>query len=214
MMVLGNIVAVTSIIAVVSLIQGMDGYVADAIVSEVGAGTFRVERVGVVTSEEEEERARGATRASRSPTRARSASSPTTSRRDGARRARGADVSFGDTTLEGVQIRGVSRGLRRVQRLRRRARPAAQPSRGRAQPAGRPPRLGYRRERCSGGRIRSTRSSGSQRRHFRVVGVSEKKGSVFGNSQDEFAVIPLGAFQQIFGSRRSLSASVKPVDPR
>ena len=41
MMVLGNIVAVTSIIAVVSLIQGMNGYVADAIVQEVGVGTFQ-----------------------------------------------------------------------------------------------------------------------------------------------------------------------------
>ena len=38
MMVLGNIVAVMSIIAVVSLIQGMNGYVGDAILSDVGAG--------------------------------------------------------------------------------------------------------------------------------------------------------------------------------
>jgi putative ABC transport system permease protein len=36
---------------------------------------------------------------------------------------------------------------------------------------------------------------------------------VFGNSQDEFAVIPLGAFQKLFGARWSLSLSVKPVDP-
>jgi putative ABC transport system permease protein len=49
--------------------------------------------------------------------------------------------------------------------------------------------------------------------HFRVVGVNEKKGSVFGNSQDEFVVIPLGAFQKLFGSRRSLEVTVKPVDP-
>ena len=58
MMVLGNVVAVTSIIAVVSLIRGMDTYVANAIVGEVGAGTFRVERVGFITSQEQEERAR------------------------------------------------------------------------------------------------------------------------------------------------------------
>ena len=58
MMVLGNIVAVTSIIAVVSLIQGMNGYVSDALVSEVGIGTFRIDRVGVITDEEQEEEAR------------------------------------------------------------------------------------------------------------------------------------------------------------
>ena len=39
--------------------------------------------------------------------------------------------------------------------------------------------------------------------HFRVVGVSAKRGSVLGQSQDEFAVIPLGQFQMLFGSRRS-----------
>ena len=42
--VLGNIVAVTSIIAVVSLIQGMNAYVTNAILSDVGADTFQVQR--------------------------------------------------------------------------------------------------------------------------------------------------------------------------
>ena len=49
--------------------------------------------------------------------------------------------------------------------------------------------------------------------HFRVVGVNEEKGSLFGNSQDEFIVVPLGAFQKLFGSRRSLELTVKPRDP-
>ena len=43
MSVLGNIVAVTSIIAVVSLIQGLNATVTDAIVSDVGADSFVVE---------------------------------------------------------------------------------------------------------------------------------------------------------------------------
>jgi putative ABC transport system permease protein len=46
-----------------------------------------------------------------------------------------------------------------------------------------------------------------------VVGVNEKKGSVFGNSQDEFVVVPLSAYQRLFGSRRSLELTVKPVSP-
>ena len=57
MMVLGNIVAVTSIIAVVSLIQGMNAYVSDAIIKDVGVGTFKVEKIGFITDEEEERRA-------------------------------------------------------------------------------------------------------------------------------------------------------------
>ena len=49
--------------------------------------------------------------------------------------------------------------------------------------------------------------------HFRVVGVSEKKGSVFGNSQDEFAIVPLGTFAKMFGSRFGLQILVKPRTP-
>jgi putative ABC transport system permease protein len=48
---------------------------------------------------------------------------------------------------------------------------------------------------------------------FEVLGVATKKGSIFGNSQDEFAVIPLDAFQRIFGTRQSLQLTVRPRDP-
>jgi putative ABC transport system permease protein len=45
---------------------------------------------------------------------------------------------------------------------------------------------------------------------FRVVGVSRKKGAAFGNSLDEFVVIPLGAYQKLFGSRQSLQLMIRP----
>ena len=78
---------------------------------------------------------------------------------------------------------------------------------GRSCSAGRP------RTACSAKRsIRSTRSIQIEGVHFRVVGVSAKRGTLLGQSQDEFAIIPLGQFQQIFGSRRQLSMSVKPRD--
>jgi len=56
--VLGNIVAVTSIIAVVSLVQGMNEYVSTAIVSNVGADNFTIQRTPVVRTAEDEERIR------------------------------------------------------------------------------------------------------------------------------------------------------------
>ena len=56
--VLGNIVAVTSIIAVVSLIQGLNASITNAILSELGVDSFRVMRSGITRSEEEEEQAR------------------------------------------------------------------------------------------------------------------------------------------------------------
>jgi putative ABC transport system permease protein len=39
---------------------------------------------------------------------------------------------------------------------------------------------------------------------LKVVGVAEKKGSVFGESQDNFVWMPLTTFQKLYGSRRSI----------
>jgi putative ABC transport system permease protein len=212
MMVLGNVVAVTSIIAVVSLIRGMDTYVANAIVGEVGAGTFRVERVGFVTSEEEEERARR-----RNPI---ITVADMHAIRDFSDRVEAvmaemtssANVVFGETELEGTQIRGVSADYAEFSGFT--------PALGRI-----PSRLEVERNRPVAflgwdtadnlfkGRNPIDQVVRIRGRHFRVVGVAEQKGSVFGNSQDEFAVIPLGAFQKLFGARWSLTLSVKPTDP-
>ena len=48
--ILGNIVSVGSIIAVVSLIQGVNDEVAGAIVSQFGSDSFRVSRTGLLMS--------------------------------------------------------------------------------------------------------------------------------------------------------------------
>src|SRR6266566_39499 len=56
MTVLGNIVAVTSIIAVVSLIQGLNASVKQAILNQAGADAFIVQQFGIVRSDEEFQR--------------------------------------------------------------------------------------------------------------------------------------------------------------
>jgi putative ABC transport system permease protein len=212
MMVLGNVVAVTSIIAVVSLIRGMDTYVANAIVGEVGAGTFRVERIGFITSQEQEERARR-----RNPivtTADMQAIRDYSDRVDAimAEMTSSANVVFGETTLESTQVRGVSADYAEFSGFT--------PAIGRI-----PSRLEVERNRPVAflgwetaenlfkGRNPIDQTIRVRGRHFRVVGVAEQKGSVFGNSQDEFVVIPLGAFQRLFGARWSMSLSVKPTDP-
>ena len=58
MTVLGNIVAVTSIVTVVSLIQGMNAMVSNAIVTDVGADAFTIQRLPPVRTAEDEERTR------------------------------------------------------------------------------------------------------------------------------------------------------------
>ena len=56
--VLGNIVAVTAIVVVVSLIQGMNAMVSGAIVNEVGADAFSVQRLPFTRTDDDIERVR------------------------------------------------------------------------------------------------------------------------------------------------------------
>lgn len=47
---------------------------------------------------------------------------------------------------------------------------------------------------------------------FEVVGVAKEQGSFFGQSRDDFVVIPLSTYQKMWGSRGSVSISVKAPD--
>src|SRR5262249_16972127 len=47
---------------------------------------------------------------------------------------------------------------------------------------------------------------------FEVVGVAKEQGTFFGQSRDDFVIIPLSAFQKLFGTRQSLTISVRGRD--
>jgi putative ABC transport system permease protein len=49
-------------------------------------------------------------------------------------------------------------------------------------------------------------------RHFKIIGVAESKGSVLGQSQDRFVLVPIGAYQKVFGSEESIVIRVKAAD--
>ena len=211
MSVLGNIVAVTSIIAVVSLIQGLNATVTDAIVSSVGADTFRVDRYGIQRSEEDFERMRSNPRVTLDDASAIRQASPLI-KSVMAESGRAGQMAYRDKLLETVTIRGVSAEYLNFG--------SYNADRGRLITPGEVEGKRYvvvlgsgTAERLFGPKNPIDESVKIEGVHFRVIGVNEKKGSIFGQSQDEFAVIPLGVFQKLFGSRSSLSINVKPADP-
>jgi len=51
-------------------------------------------------------------------------------------------------------------------------------------------------------------------RPFTVIGVAKAKGSVFGQSQDGFVDIPIGAYFQIYGSRSGIRYAARAVDQK
>ena len=209
--VLGNIVAVTSIIAVVSLIQGMNAYVTDAIVSDVGADTFTIQRTPVVRSAEDEDRVR---------------SNPRMSVQDGdavrrfsenvtavaAQANSNARIAYQDVALDSVQVQGVSRDYIYFSTFGvERGRLISPTEVDRSRPL---TVLGWQTaDRLFGPADPIDKVITIRGQHFRVIGVSQKKGSVFGQSQDEFAIIPLGEFQKMFGARSGLQILVKPKTP-
>jgi putative ABC transport system permease protein len=50
--------------------------------------------------------------------------------------------------------------------------------------------------------------------NFRVIGVATRIGTTFGQSQDKFVQIPLTTFQKIFVARPQLAVSVQAYDPK
>jgi putative ABC transport system permease protein len=209
--VLGNIVAVTSIITVVSLIQGMNGYVTNAIVSDLGADSFNVERTGIIRSDEEADRVRNNPLITLDDAEAIRRFSPIVEAVM-AQATRTVEVSYHDTSLDSVRVQGVTREYSQFSMFdAERGRLLSPIEIDRSRPV---VLLGWgTADRLFGEADPIDKTVKIAGVHFRVVGVSEEKGSTFGQSQDEFAVIPLGAYQKLFGARQSLGLMVKPTDP-
>jgi putative ABC transport system permease protein len=48
---------------------------------------------------------------------------------------------------------------------------------------------------------------------FRIVGVAQEIGTVFGNPRDNFVIIPLSTYQNLYGSRGSIGIRVAAIGP-
>ena len=210
--VLGNIVAVTSIIAVVSLVQGMNAYVTDTIVSNVGADNFTIQRMPIIRTQADEDRVRRNPRIKLEEADAIKKFS-TNVGAIAAQANAAATMTFRGEGVDGAQVQGVSAeyinfGTFDVERGRLISpveidtlRPVTV--------------IGWDlADKLYGPVDPLDKTISIARQHFRIVGVHKKKGSAFGNSQDNFAIIPLGIFRKMFGARMfGLQLLVKPRSP-
>jgi putative ABC transport system permease protein len=209
MTVLGNIVAVTSIIAVVSLVQGLNASVTKAILNQAGADSFNVQQFPVTRSDEEFDKVRSNPRVTLADARAiqrnKDAIGAVMAQSNGATRITYRDKSIDSTSVQGVTAEYVNFSSFDAERGRLMSATEVEQSRPVVV-------IGWQTaDRLFGETVdpidKVIQVGGA---HFRIVGVSAKKGSLLGQSQDQFAVMPLGQFQHLFGSRRSLSLLVKP----
>jgi putative ABC transport system permease protein len=207
---LGNIVAVSSIITVVALITGVNGAVTDAIVSDLGADSFVVQRTAFTQNEDEFERQRSNPNVTLDDATAIRRFALTVSAVM-AQAQQNASVAYRTEELESIQVQGVTeqyldfttfdaeRGRMISPVEIQRNRPVAL--------------IGWQvADRLFGSADPIDKTLRVAGVPFRVVGVSAKKGSSFGSSLDEFVVIPLGSYQKLFGARQSLQLMVRPRD--
>ena len=206
---LGTIVGVTAVIAIISLIQGMNTYVSNALLSQ-GANVFTVDKFGFILSEDEFRNAakrKDLTVADADAIAALSRSAAFVK----AENERGDDVRLGSQRLRRIPVKGVHGDYAEVDRselLEGRHITQNDMSRRRTVAV-----LGYEVwEKLFDNRPAVGREVKIGNYKYLVVGVAAKKGSVFGQSQDNYVIVPLSAWQKIYGTRGSISISVTALN--
>jgi len=210
---LGNIVGTMSVIAVVSLIYGADSYVGEAITDE-GTDVFTITRVnGLQFLTDFDAFLESLTNPDLTlDDRDFLSDRMQEARLVSAEVIRSADLRARGNRYRGVRVRGVTADYYLLGELplllgRHLTRQDVLTSRQvvvlgfevardlfprRADPVGQEVKIG--------------------RRHFKVVGVVEDRGTLMGNNRNQFAVIPVTSYQKVFGSGSSIDIKVAARD--
>jgi putative ABC transport system permease protein len=207
---LGIIFGVATVIVVVTLIEGFNQYVNDK-VADMGSNAFVVTRYGIITSvdefKEKEKRNRSLTLEELDAIMA--------NRRHVANAAgmsrRRVDVKVGTKKMESVRLAGVSPSLIDVDKIKVAEGQFLQPRHEQARSEAAFIGVGVARE-----LFPSSDPIGqelkAEGRTYRIVGVAEEIGTVFGQPQDNFVYIPLASYLKAYGSLSPLSVKVSAVD--
>jgi len=190
---LGVILAVTTLVSVMSVIEGLNMYVADR-VANLGANVFIIDQFGIITSRDEFLKAQKRPLISMEDYQ-RLKDSMKTARSVAAEEDREVQTRFGDVKLENTDVSGVTPNYADVRSINvaqgRFLTPADEDHRSEVVFIGSDvakkffPNLDP-----IGKTIRAETHS------YEVIGVAEAIGSAFGQSQDNYLMMPLGAYMK------------------
>jgi putative ABC transport system permease protein len=210
---LGIILATTTLISVMALINGMNLYIANK-VSDMGADGFRVVRMNWFSGNDPK---RLALMQKRNPQIKREEydyirSHATLLAGIGIEANNNGRVSFqGQSTDTSVDITGITAGLTALKNLQVEYGRPISDSEERQHAA--VAFLGNDlRERFFSGRDPIGKTVEVNGLPFEVVGTAKALGSVFGQSQDNFVMIPIGSYFKLFGSRKGMDLVAKAAD--
>ena len=207
---LGVIFGVMTVVAVASVIEGANKYIADKI-ADMGSNTLSLDKFGIITSFEEfleaNRRNKDLTLSDVQYLRERL----TLASFVGASGNTSTEVKYSNETMARINVRGVTASMSNIDTV--------QPEFGRYISDMEEERSRYVTmigadiaDRLYGRREVVGQEIKIEGLPFEIIGVAKAQGSVFGQSQDEFVVIPITTFQKVWGARRSLSISVKGPD--
>ena len=204
---LGVIIGVTTVVAVVSVISGLNAYVAEKVFS-LNPDVLIVTQFGIITSREEFLEAIKRKKIDLADTKA-IADRCESCKQIGVSTSSSQPVKRGSKRLADVQVLGVTTSMAQLNNLDIEAGRFFTSSEE-AHSAAVAVIGSDVREELFGPLDPVGRSISIQGKPMKVIGLLRKQGSVLGRSQDKQLYIPLPAFRKMFGSRRSLSVFIRP----
>ena len=208
---LGIILATTTLIAVMSVINGMDVYIAQNVTS-MGADGYRVQRIAMMQFDPKKylEMLR------RNPQLNKEEfdflrSRLTMTREIGMSAGRGVSVHLGKELVENVLLQGVSPNMAVIANIEaEEGRFLSETENDRRMNA---VFIGHDvKDQLFPNASPIGKSISVEGLPFQVVGVAKAKGSVFGQSQDKFVVIPVETYFKIWGSRNGMTYAGLAMD--
>lgn len=207
---LGVIIGIAAIVATAAVIEGLNKYVADKL-SDLGSGTFTVQRFGIITNRQEFlDKVRKNRKLRRED--AYAVRDLCSLAKEVAWQVRStADIRRGDVELKGVEVGGVTPEILEIEPFKVADGRIILPfENDRAVPVA---FLGHDVVENLFGDVdpigKELRIKGQP---VRVIGVAEKKGSFLGFSQDNFVKIPYSLHRKLYGTSRSVRISVQAED--
>ena len=208
--VLGILIGVSSVIAVVAITEGLDSYISNQVL-ELGSRSFRLQKgPDIITSHDEW---REVMRRKRLDLRDLEAlkTSCTRCAEVGASVGTSGSAKRGRELAKGVRVTGITENISRIGAIRdlEQGRHLVQ------QDIDQSRRVAVIGPDLIDVLFGSVDPMGKEididGHAVKVVGVTEAKGSVFGQSQDNFIWIPITTFQKLYGSRRSITIQAEAV---
>ncbi len=212
---LGNIVGTMSVIAVVSLINGIDHYVSEE-VAEQGSNVFTIERINFFEAITDLDAFLEAL-ARNKPLRLNDVEylkrSVPSSSVVGASISGSERVTFGESYVDNIEIKGRSEEYPLLEKADLAA--GAHISRLEVQRSNAVAVIGWDvYQHFFAGRSAIGKKIKIGDRHFLVIGVVKNLGSVLGQSRNRFVYVPVTTYLKMYGSRRSIEIKVRAADIR